>query len=43
MIGVFVTFEYDGGFDRARVTGLYGVTPTIAFVDIAQVVDNVHA
>ena len=42
MIGVFVTFEYDG-FDRARVTGLYGVTPTIAFVDIAQVVDNVHA
>ena len=95
MIGVYVTFEYDGDFDRGRieqvaenargmfegmpglrakyftvdekeqravnfyvwddagaaerffsdelrelVTGLYGVAPTIAFVDIAQVVDN---
>jgi hypothetical protein len=25
---------------RARVTGLYGVPPTIAFVEIAQLVDN---
>lgn len=25
---------------RERVTGLYGVAPTIEFVDIAQVVDN---
>ena len=95
MIGVYVTFQYDGDFDRARVenvaenargmfegmpalrqkfftfdekheravsfyvwesedaaerfftddlrervTGLYGVAPTIEFVRIAQVVDN---
>jgi hypothetical protein len=95
MIGVNVTFEYDGDFDRARVvevaknergtfegmpglrfkfftfdeahhratnfyvwdskdaadgffsdevrelvTGLYGVPPTIDFVEIAQMVDN---
>lgn len=95
MIGVNVTFDYDGDFDRARVmtvaenartmfegmpglrfkfftfdeknqratnfyvwdseevaerffsdelrqrvTGLYGVPPTITFVDIAQIVDN---
>ena len=95
MIGVFVTFDYDGDFDRGRVeavaqnahgmfegmpglrfkfftfdekqqratnfylwdsdeaaetffteelrervTGLYGVRPTIDFVEIAQVVDN---
>jgi heme-degrading monooxygenase HmoA len=25
---------------RERVTGLYGVSPTIEFVEIAQVVDN---
>jgi hypothetical protein len=25
---------------RQRVTGLYGVEPTIAFVEIAQLVDN---
>jgi hypothetical protein len=25
---------------RDRVTGLYGVTPTIEFVEIAQLVDN---
>jgi len=25
---------------RARVTGLYGVEPTIDFVEIAQIVDN---
>lgn len=25
---------------RERVTGLYGVTPTIDFVEIAQIVDN---
>jgi len=25
---------------RRRVTGLYGVEPTIAFVEIAQLVDN---
>jgi hypothetical protein len=25
---------------RARVTGLYGVAPTIDFVEIAQIVDN---
>ena len=25
---------------RERVTGLYGVTPTIEFVEIAQIVDN---
>src|SRR5262249_51875274 len=96
MIGVYVTFQYNGDFDRARVenvaanargmfegmpelrqkfftidekqeravnfyvwesqdaaerfftdelrervTGLYGVTPTIAFVQIAQAVDNI--
>jgi heme-degrading monooxygenase HmoA len=95
MVGVSVTFQYDGNFDRARVasiaehargmfegmpglrskvftldesrqralnfyvwesadaaksffseemrervTGLYGVEPTIEFVEIAQVVDN---
>jgi heme-degrading monooxygenase HmoA len=95
MIGVYVSFQYDGDFDRSRVekvaenargmfegmpglrskyftvdekqqravnfyvwdssdaaerffsdelrervTGLYGVPPTIDFVDIAQVVDN---
>ncbi len=95
MIGVYVTFQYDGDFDRGRVenvaenaramfegmpnlsrkfftfdekhsravnfyvwesedaaerffsdelrervTGLYGVEPTIEFVQIAQVVDN---
>ena len=95
MIGVNVTFDYDGGFDRSRVvkvaenargmfegmsdlrfkfftfdekqqratnfyvweskeaaerffseelrervTGLYGVAPTIEFVEIAQIVDN---
>ncbi len=95
MIGVFVTFQYDDGFDRERVTkvaeqarglfegmpglrfkfftfdepqgratnfylwddeqpardffddalvervtGLYGVRPTVDFVEIAQVVDN---
>jgi heme-degrading monooxygenase HmoA len=95
MIGVYVSFQYDGDFDRSRiekvaenargmfegmpglrskyftvdekqqravnfyvwdssdaaerffsdelrerVTGLYGVAPTIDFVDIAQVVDN---
>ncbi len=28
---------------RERVTGLYGVAPTIEFVDIAQVVDNSHS
>ena len=98
MIGVNVTFDYDGSFDRARVidaaenarpmfegmpglrfkfftfdekhyratnfyvwdskdaaegffseelrervTGLYGVPPTIAFVEIAQMVDNSSA
>ncbi len=97
MIGVYVTFQYDGDFDRARVekvakdargmfegmaglrhkfftfdekqeravnfyvweaedkaegffnddlrelvTGLYGVAPTIDFVQIAQAVDNTH-
>jgi hypothetical protein len=25
---------------RGRVTGLYGVAPTIEFVEIAQIVDN---
>jgi hypothetical protein len=25
---------------RERVTGLYGVTPTIEFVEIAEIVDN---
>jgi hypothetical protein len=95
MIGVYVTFDYEGDFDRARVTkvaeeargmfegmpdlrwkfftfdekeqratnfyvwdtreaaerfftddlrarvtGLYGVAPTIDYVEIAQVVDN---
>jgi hypothetical protein len=25
---------------RERVTGLYGIPPTITFVDIAQIVDN---
>ena len=25
---------------RERVSGLYGVAPTIAFVEIAQIVDN---
>ena len=25
---------------RARVTELYGVTPSIEFVEIAQIVDN---
>jgi heme-degrading monooxygenase HmoA len=98
MIGVYVSFQYDGDFDRSRiekvaenargmfeglpglrskyftvdekqqravnfyvwdssdaaerffsdelrerVTGLYGVPPTIDFVDIAQVVDNAHS
>jgi hypothetical protein len=98
MFGVFVTFEYDGDFDRARVekvaknargmfegmpdlcqkfftfdekqgravnfyvwdsedaaerffsedlrervTGLYGVAPTVEFVEIAQAVDNTRA
>jgi heme-degrading monooxygenase HmoA len=28
---------------RARVTGLYGVAPTIDFVEIAQIVDNSSA
>jgi hypothetical protein len=28
---------------RERVTGLYGVAPTIDFVEIAQIVDNSHA
>ena len=28
---------------RERVTGLYGVAPTIDFVEIAQIVDNAHA
>jgi heme-degrading monooxygenase HmoA len=27
---------------RQRVTGLYGVAPTIDFVEIAQIVDNSH-
>ena len=27
---------------RERVTGLYGVAPTIDFVEIAQIVDNSH-
>ena len=95
MIGVYVSFQYDGDFDRSRiekvaenargmfegmpglrskyftldekhqravnfyvwdsddaaerffstelrerVTGLYGVSPSIEFVDIAQIVDN---
>lgn len=98
MIGVNVSFQYDGSFDRARVTGvaeneratfkgmpglrfkfftfdegearasnfyvwdsketaleffsdevrelvtgLYGVAPTIEFVEIAQIVDNSRA
>jgi len=25
---------------RARVTGLYGVAPTISYVELAQIVDN---
>jgi hypothetical protein len=35
--------EADGFFTdelRERVTGLYGVQPSIEFVDIAQIVDN---
>ena len=28
---------------RERVTGLYGVAPTIDFVEIAQIVDNSNA
>ena len=28
---------------RERVTGLYGVGPTIDFVEIARIVDNSHA
>jgi hypothetical protein len=28
---------------RERVTGLYGVAPTIDFVEIAQIVDNASA
>jgi hypothetical protein len=28
---------------RERVTGLYGVAPTIDFVEIAQIVENSHA
>jgi hypothetical protein len=27
----------------ARVTGLYGVRPSVSFVEIAALVDNVHA
>jgi heme-degrading monooxygenase HmoA len=27
---------------RERVTGLYGVAPTIDFVEIAELVDNTH-
>ena len=27
---------------RERVTGLYGVAPTIDFVEIAEYVDNTH-
>lgn len=50
MVGVSVTFQYDEDFDRARVvsiaenargaSGLYGVEPTIDFVEIAELVDN---
>lgn len=28
---------------RNRVTGLYGVSPTINFLELAEVVDNVHS
>ena len=28
---------------RDRVTGLYGVAPQIDFVEIAEIVDNVHS
>jgi hypothetical protein len=28
---------------RKKVTGLYGVSPTITFLEIAEVVDNVHS
>lgn len=27
---------------RDRVTGLYGVSPTISFSEIAEIVDNSH-
>jgi hypothetical protein len=28
---------------RDRVTGLYGVAPSIEFVEIAEIVDNAHS
>jgi hypothetical protein len=42
MIGVDLTFSYGFSSDelRERVTGLYGVAPTIDFIEIAEVVDN---
>jgi len=43
MIGVVVTVEDGQTFDvelATRVTGLYGVKPTIEFVDVLELVDN---
>jgi len=43
MVGVVVTFEDGLTFDvelTTRVTGLYGVKPTVEFVDVLELVDN---
>jgi hypothetical protein len=39
MQGAIVEFQY--GDDL--VTGLYGVRPSVSFVDVAELVDNVQA
>jgi len=40
MQGVIVEFQYVDDFDRTRVTGLYGVRPSLTFVEVAELVDN---
>jgi hypothetical protein len=42
VIGVIVSFDYDGGFDRERVLGI-AETARIEFVEVAALVDNVPA
>jgi hypothetical protein len=43
MQGVMVTFQYNDDVARERVTGLYGVPPTIDYLEIAEFVDNTGA
>jgi len=42
LIGVIVSFDYDGGFDRERVLGI-AEKARIEFVEVAALVDSVPA